>query len=153
MQNWFNNLEERERRMVLIGAAAVLLMILWLIVGPLYGNLSKLETQVERQAIDLDAMREIAAAVGTSPIPGPDTGGSIVLKMQTSAASENLQIDNYQPTGNTTVNASLNDASFNAIIRWLAALDKQYGIHVQNASIRRGNEPGTVDSQLVLVQN
>lgn len=153
MQDWFNSLQERERRMVLIGAAAVSVMILWLVVGPLYGNLGKLETQVERQASDLDAMREIADAVGTRPIPGPDSGSSIVLKMQTSAASENLQIDNYQPNGNASVNASLNDASFNAIIRWLAALDNQYGISVQNASIRRGNEPGTVDSQLVLVQN
>ena len=153
MQDWFSNLQERERRMVLIGAAAVSVMILWLVVGPLYGNLSKLETQVERQATDLDAMREIAARTGIVHGTLDESGGSIVLKMQTSAARQNLQIDNYQPTGNTSVNASLNDASFNAVIRWLAALDNQYGISVQNASIRRGNEPGTVDSQLVLVQN
>lgn len=152
MFEWFDSLQQRERRIVAIGSVIALVMIAWLIVGPLYGNLERLENRVEKQAADLETMRGIASQVGQIP-NRPTTADSMVLIMQNTARARNLQIDNYQPSGTKSINASLDDVSFDAMIEWLGDLDNRYGMRVQNASIRRGSDSGTVNSQLVLIRN
>lgn len=150
---WFNERSESERN-ILLGAAAVLLFgFISIALGPMYKSLQQNERRVARQYVELDQMKTIAGQSGSNPTPGvPSPGGSLVILLQSSARQEGVAIATMQPIGEDSINTRLDDVSFNAMISWLAVLELR-GISVQTASLRVGQESGTVDSSLLLRRN
>lgn len=153
LMQWFNERSESERN-ILLGAAAVLLVLfISMALGPMYRSLQQNERRVARQFVELDQMKTIAGQSSMSPAPGvPAQGGSLVILLQSSARQEGVAIATMQPIGEDSINTRLDDVSFNAMISWLAALESR-GISVQTASLRVGQESGTVDSSLLLRRN
>jgi len=115
-----------------------------------YSSLQQNERRVARQAGDLETMQAIAAQIGPGGVVQPGgQQGSLVILLQDSARREGVAIATMQPIGEQSINTRLDDVSFNAMVRWLAALESQ-GITVQTATLRAGGESGTVDSSLLL---
>ncbi len=154
INQWLTDRTESERRILAAAAGLLLVLLVGLFVRPVYGSLQQNERRVARQYIELDQMKEIARISngGVSTRPDPANTGSLVIVLQESARREGLAIATMQPIGAQSINTRLNDVSFEAMMRWLAALESQ-GVSVQTASIRSGQQDGTVDTSLLLTRN
>ena len=153
LTQWFNERSESERNLLLGAAAVLLVLFVSMALSPMYKSLQQNERRVARQYVELDQMKTIAGQSSTNPTPGvPPPGGSLVILLQSSARQEGVAIATMQPIGEDSINTRLDDVSFNAMISWLALLESR-GISVQTASLRVGQESGTVDSSLLLRRN
>lgn len=150
LSQWFDERSESERVMLLGTAALLLVLVISMALSPMYSSLQQNERRVARQYTELEQMKAIAGQSATNLTPRqPPSGGSLVILLQESARREGVVIATMQPIGENSINTRLDDVSFNAMIRWLASLESQ-GIGVQTASLRIGQENGTVDSSLLL---
>jgi general secretion pathway protein M len=154
INQWLTDRTESERRILAAAAVLLLVLLVGLFIRPVYASLRQNEIRVARQYIDLDQMKEIVrtSSGGVSTRRDPAITGSLVIILQESARREGLSIATMQPIGTQSINTRLNDVSFEAMMRWLAALESQ-GVSVQTASIRSGQQDGTVDTSLLLTRN
>lgn len=153
LTQWFDERSESERNVLIAAAALLLVLFIGMALSPMYKSLQQNERRVARQYAELDKMKTIAGQSATNRSQQSTTAsGSLVILLQSSARQEGVAIATMQPIGDDSINTRLDDVSFNAMIRWLAALESR-GINVQTASLRVGQESGTVDSSLLLRRN
>ncbi|TDJ13374.1 MAG: type II secretion system protein M [Gammaproteobacteria bacterium] len=153
LTQWFDERSESERNVLIAAAALLLVLFIGMALSPMYKSLQQNERRVARQYAELDKMKTIAGQSATNRSQQSTTAsGSLVILLQSSARQEGVAIATMQPIGDDSINTRLDDVSFNAMIRWLAALESR-GINVQTASLRVGQESGTVDSNLLLRRN
>lgn len=153
LSQWFDERSESERNVLIAAAALLMVLFIGMALSPMYKSLQQNERRVARQYAELDQMKTIAGQSTTNRSQqSKNASGSLVILLQSSARQEGVAIATMQPIGEDSINTRLDDVSFNAMIRWLAALESR-GINVQTASLRVGQESGTVDSSLLLRRN
>ena len=151
---WFGSLSPRDQRIVRLGAAAAIVILLVALLLPLQRALSSAQSRVERKQADLAWMRAAAPSV-MSAGPGPGTlatADSLVVLIDQSARESGLgkALAGSQPSGNGAQRVQLNMADFNLLVAWISRLSGQHGVRVDSASISTGSEPGMVTATLVL---
>lgn len=154
---WWNGLEARERRMLIAGGIALAIIlyvfVIWL---PAHRQAEALEERLAQQRTLLAWMKEAAAeaqqlkAAGLSP-QAAAAGQNLFSVVDQSARQAGLAnaVRQVKPEEGK-VRVSLQQASFDAMMRWLATLKTRYAVEASLLSVRGGNVPGTVDAQLVL---
>lgn len=159
MKDWFLGLEPRERTMVAIGGAVVLVALLWgLLINPVFSAAAAAERRVETKRDTLAFLRSAAAELaGATNLPAgrPDLAGqSLVVVIDRSARQAGLgaALTNNQPIGEDGIRVRLESASFEAVARWLAAIDQGSGLAIESASFDRAPEAGRVNASLTLRQ-
>jgi len=159
VKDWYLGLEPRERRMVAIGAVVVLLALVWgLLVNPVYSAAAAAERRIETKRETLAFLRSAAAELaGATHLPAdrPDLAGqSLVVIIDRSARQAGLgaALTNNQPVGEDGIRVRLEGASFEAVARWLAALNQASGLAIESASLDRAPEAGRVNASLTLRQ-
>ena len=156
MKAWFDSLEQRERVTLVIGAIALALALLWiLLIDPLYSSASQRHERLSALRSDLvhaTRLNAEIAALGRVPGSGAAEGRdqSLLIVAERSARAAGLQVDGARPTDDSTVRVRFESASFDALVRWMAALSSRYGVRVDIASIDRNDTPGTVDAQITI---
>ena len=145
------SLSERDRRMLLIGAIAAILLVIVVILR-LDHSVSHLKTQVAQKQADLVWMRNAAPEIAAA---GPMRGGSgesLIVVIDQSARESGLgnSLSGSQPSGTGSLSVQLEKAPFDALIGWLARLSQQNGVQIESATIDTAGQPGTVNASLVL---
>ena len=151
---WFGSLSPRDQRILRLGSAAALVIVLLLLFLPLQRALSGMEDRVEKKQADLNWMRS-AAPSALSAGPGPATlatSESLVVLIDQSARESGLgkALAGSQPSGSGAQRVQLNMADFNLLVAWISRLSGQHGVRVESASISSASEPGMVTATLVL---
>lgn len=159
MKNWFESLEVRERQFIVVGAAVVIIAILYgLIWTPLAGKQEALKTDIEllqRSIVELRPLR-LSAVSGQSTRP---TSTSTSQQSPLIIVDQTLQgrgLDRYrrnsQPTSSNGIRVVFEDVAFDDLMLWLGDLSQQYAMHVENGSISIGSQrtPGRVNATLTL---
>ncbi len=155
MNEWYVRLSERERRMVALGAAAVVAILLIGVFLPLHRNVTRTAERVERKRADLkwieDTAPELAGAGGAARPVAPTSQESLVVVIDRSARESGLAsaLTGTQPSGNGALQVRLEKAPFDAMVAWLARLADQNAIRVESATIDAAG-PGLVNAGLVL---
>jgi general secretion pathway protein M len=154
MREWFDNLSERDRRIVTWGGAAVLVLVLLGIVVPLNRNIAIARERVTRKQGDLQFIQSVAPQLASA---GPASAGaasaeSLVVLVDSSARESGLgkSLTNSQPTGDKALRVRLDRVGFDAMVAWLARLSQQHGVRVESAEIESAGETGLVNAGLVL---
>jgi general secretion pathway protein M len=154
MREWFDNLSERDRRIVTWGGAAVLVLVLLGIVVPLNRNIALARERVTRKQGDLQFIQSVAPQLASA---GPASAGaasaeSLVVLVDSSARESGLgkSLTNSQPTGDKALRVRLDRVGFDAMVAWLARLSQQHGVRVESAEIESAGETGLVNAGLVL---
>jgi general secretion pathway protein M len=151
LKTWYAGLQERERRVVAIGAVALALVIL---VGgvlmPLQSVVSAAVKRADTRREDLAWMRDNAAEVqsgGTALFN--DTGEAPVVVVDRVGREVGLgtALKGTQPSGNG-VRVQLEAAPFDTLIRWLATLDQRYGLAIDSITVDRAARPGIVNANI-----
>jgi len=154
MRAWFENLSERDRRVVTIGGAVVLVLAVLAVILPLNTQISQARKRIITKQGDLAFMQSVApqvAAAGPGAV-GAANAESLVVLIDSSARESGLgkSLSSSQPTGDKGLRIRLDKAPFDALVAWLARLSQQHGVRVESAEIEAAGEVGLVNAGLVL---
>ena len=154
MGAWLQSLSERERRMVIFGGIAAVVLILVGVIFPLEGSVSKAQDRIEHKEQDLAWMKGVAptlAAAGPLAKP-PENQESLIVLIDRSARELGLgsSLTSSEPSGPGGLRVRLEKAPFDILVGWIARLSDQNGIRVESASVDGAGEPGVVNASLVL---
>jgi general secretion pathway protein M len=159
MKDWFLGLEPRERLVVAVGSFVVLALVLWgLAIAPLYNASALTSSRIESKRNTLAFLRGAAAELAAGaqlPASRPDLAGqSLVVIVDRSAREAGLgaSLTRNQPVGDDGIRVRLENASFDALARWLAALNAGSGLSIESASFDRAPDEGRVNASLVFRQ-
>jgi type II secretory pathway component PulM len=147
-------MSERERRMVLIGGVAAVLILLIAVVLPLESSVSSAQQRIDRKRADLVWMQSVAPELaGAGPVTAATTRQESLIVVVDSAARESglgSALSSSEPSGTGGLRVRLEKAPFGLVVGWLARLAEQNGIIVESATIDNAGEPGIVNAGLVL---
>jgi general secretion pathway protein M len=151
LKTWYSGLQERERRIVIIGAAVLAVMILFGgVLLPLRSAVSAAGRRAETRRADLAWMRVNAPEIqsGASSI-AHDTGEAPVVIVDRASREAGLgeALKATQPSNNG-VRVQLEAAPFDTMVTWLATLDKRYGLAIDSITVDRGTKPGLVNANV-----
>jgi general secretion pathway protein M len=150
---YLQRLEPRERRMVVFGAVAAVLLLIIAILLPLQRSVSAVQQRVERKRDDLQWLRsmapQLAGLQGSAP---PPLRESLVVVVDRSARESGLakSLVDSQPSGDGGLNVRLDQTPFDTLIGWLSQLRERYGVRVDSATIDAAKGSGNVTATLVL---
>lgn len=154
VKQWFNGLARRERRFVIVGGVAALVIVLLMAVLPLQHSAAALEQRVATKRADLAWMRSVAPTLaGAGPMSDtPLTAESLVVTVDRTAREANLgeALARSEPAGQGGQRVQLNAARFDVLVAWLARLRQQHGIRVVAATVERTEQPGLVNATVEL---
>jgi type II secretory pathway component PulM len=151
MKAWFLGLKQRERLILIGGAAAALLIVLWQFgFRPLVNGSAELRDAVtDKQRLLVDIGR--AEALGSAEGPSESAASqSLVVLIESTATSHGLALGRSRPDGNDGLNISFQGVSFDALLSWLITLETTHGVRVESASFSSAREQGLVNGQLFL---
>ena len=154
LRTWFNGLAERERRFVLAGAGACLVLLALAAWLPFERRLAQLELRVQTRQADLAWVRSVAPQLGAlrrASTAGADSGGSLVALTDSVARASGIARSlSSQPGGDGTLSVRLEQVAFDALLSWAGELVQHHGVRVISASIDGGASTGLVSATFVL---
>jgi general secretion pathway protein M len=151
----WRELAPRERRLLGWGLAG--LGVLGFVVGiwlPLTRDILHLRDAAPRARDQLIVMR--AQAAQAKQMRGNVTAtrhqGSLTAFVDQSAQAHGLKahVRQLEAEGNNAARLTLDNISFNELARWLAEMQQQSGIRVEQAQLEAQSSPGLVSGRLVL---
>ena len=152
MLAWYNKLSERERRMVLLGGIAAVVLLILAIVLPLSRNISQARQRVTNKQVDLAYIQQATPELRSAGPVSQASGASLVVLIDSSARESGLgkALSSSEPTGDGGLRIRLERAPFDGLVAWLARIGQQHGVRVESAEIEQAGEAGLVNASLVL---
>jgi len=149
-----DTLSERERRMVIIGAVAGVLLLVFGVLLSLDNSVSKAQERVGKKQADLVWMNAVGPELATAgpTVARPSSQESLLVVVDRAARESGLggSLTSSEPQGPGVLRVRLEKAPFDIMIGWLARLADQNGISVDTANIDTAGAPGVVTASLVL---
>jgi general secretion pathway protein M len=152
LRTWYASLQQREQRVVAIGAVILALVILiGGILMPLQSAVSSAAKGTETRREDLAWMRvnapEVRALGGALPA---ETGEAPVVLVDRVGREAGLAsaLRGTQPNTTGGVRVQLEAAPFDALVTWLDALDRRYGLAIESITVDRTPAPGMVNASI-----
>jgi general secretion pathway protein M len=156
MKDWWLGLEARERRLITVGGAAALVLVIYaLILDPLLSGLSHRRQAVAEQRSTLAWMQQAVGQVAQLRSAGPraaNLGGRSLLGLVDGSAREaglGGALKRVKPDGSTGVRVWFEGVRFDDLVGWLGRLEAQQ-VSVRSITLDRPGEPGRVNAQLTL---
>ncbi len=154
MKAWFERLEHRDQIVLSAGALLAALIVAWgFIWTPLRSGASELDDAVAQKQQMLAMIQRAQAVSGPMP-SGVDaaTTQSLVLLVDQTHRVHGLTgtLSRTQPDGTDGIRVTFQAASFDALINWLVALQRSYGVVVESANVSGSRQAGVVSATLVL---
>jgi general secretion pathway protein M len=160
MKDWFDNLDIREKRILIIGVAVLFLALTYLLVWePFIKKTAALEKSNQENAAlvawmeqSAEEAKELQAKLKASGPSSSTQGQSLLGIIDKTAKSGNLgkAVKRVQPDGQSKARVWLENANFNDMIKWLESLQRRQGIHVVTSVVEKLEEDGLVNARLVL---
>jgi general secretion pathway protein M len=152
LEAWFRSLAAREQRMVALGGAAAMLILLiaaWL---PVERRVTRLEQQVQTRQADLAWLRSIAPQLSEMrDRPSGATAESLVVLADRVAHETGIARSlNTQAGGDGTLSVRLEQVAFDSLLSWAGELVQRHGVRIVSASIDSGANSGMVSATIVL---
>ncbi len=158
-RSWFMAREPRERLVLSIGAALVACALVYAILfAPLSSAVASRNKRIDQKRDDLSWMQTVApqvSAYANQPTLRNSSGESMVVLVANSASGGNVSraLTGQTPDGANGVQVRFEGVQFDALVIWLSALQKEYGIRTTSAEINRTPQAGQVNAILSLQRN
>jgi general secretion pathway protein M len=159
MKEWFEQLEERERRLVaLAGVLVIIAVLVLLIIRPISNQTSRGTEMVEDKRALLTELGQVAQRIG--PQGGSRSSGNIananslvvVVDQTTRSAGLATYLKRNQPDGANSIRLRFENAPFDTIVKWLADLQSNSNVTTTSANIDMAAEPGRVNCNFTLAR-
>jgi type II secretory pathway component PulM len=159
LREWLEQLEQRERLLVLTaGALALIALVVLLGVRPILNQSERGQRMVDDKRALLAELQEVAARLGpqrgTTRAPASGDTQSLVLVVDQTTRRTGLAqyLKRNQPDGTDSIRLRFENAPFDTLVSWLDGLQQQ-GMTVTSANIDVANEPGRVNCNLTLARS
>ncbi len=150
----FDALESRERDVVtvlaLVIAAAIFYVAIW---QPVADFSARAEARYARELAVLDYLRTNEAAARDAGRRGGGAAagvGSILTVVADTAAAAGIQLTRYQNETGGGLSIVLQDQNFDAVLRWLADLERD-GRRIRQLSVDAQGNPGRVNARISVI--
>ena len=158
MRAWLENLESRERLLLIAGVALLALLLFYaLVLAPLRSGYHALQESVSDQRATAVWMQESAQAIqrlrSSSGAAPKGLGGRSLLAVTDSTARAGglgTALKRVEPEGGNSVRVWLEGAPFDVLIKWLGTLSTQHGVDADTATLERSEAAGRVNARLTL---
>lgn len=155
---WWQGLAGNERRMLTLGAPIVALLLGWaLLWHPLALKRVQLVQDVQNQSRDLTFVRSGAGEVERLRAAGTRSradrqGRSLLALADATARGAGLDgaLKRVEPAGSRSVRVSFEAANFDALVRWIEELSRNYGVESSDLSADRADGIGLVNARVSL---
>jgi general secretion pathway protein M len=152
----FDTMSDRERRLVQIGGAAAILILIFGVLLPLDSSVTKARARITQKQTDLQWIRNnapVVQALGPAH-QGGNNGESLLVIVDRSVRESGMDksLAGTEPGGPGSISVRLEKAPFDAIIGWVARLSSQNGLSVDGATIDTAGAPGVVNAAIMLRQ-
>jgi len=150
LQDWYRQLAERERRMVLWGGVAAAVLVVVGTTLQLGASVAKAEERVQQRREDLAFI--MAATPRVQALPAARPGESLAIAVDRMAREGGLAdaLAGVEPAANGALRARFTAAPFDSIVLLLARLQTERGVEADTASVTAAAETGLVDATVVL---
>jgi general secretion pathway protein M len=145
MNTWWQQLNLREKKLVLAMASLVIVFIFYSLVWqPLNNNISKTEKKIARQQQLLSWVQENTQRFQQAKSSvGKQATGSLSSIVNRTASSKNISITRMQPQGDN-IQVWIDEISFNELLQWLEQLSTKEGLRVTNIDLSDADQSGIV---------
>jgi len=156
LKAWYASLQERDQRVVAVGAVVLgLIVVIGGILLPLQSGVSRAKQAGETRREDLAWMRanapeirarggEVAAVTGEVPVVVVDRIGREV--------GLGSSLRGTQPNATGGVRVQLESAPFDIMVTWLDTLDRRFGLAIESITVDRTPAPGLVNASISFSQ-
>jgi len=160
MKEWFEQLDARERILVMIaGGLAVVALIVMAGIRPIVTQSARGHERVEDKRELLAELREVATRLGPQrggaaqpDVPSSSQSMVLVIDQTTRGSGLAQNLKRNQPDGTSSIRLRFENAPFDALITWLNDLQDRHGMSVTSANIDVAAEPGRVNCNLTLAR-
>ncbi|HEY7774831.1 MAG TPA: type II secretion system protein M [Marinagarivorans sp.] len=148
-KNWFLQNSPREQLLLAVGAVAVFLTLLYVMV------LKPLATDRDKQLTNNQAVLAQQAEVRrlASIVLGMQQGGTAPRNLaqvtNQSLRNHGLRMEDFQPTGENDVRVRLASVEFNKVMAWLDELENKEGIQIAEVSVTASDVKGMLNNVTV----
>lgn len=150
----FDTMTERERRMVILGAIAAVVILIVGVLLPLNSSVGKAHDRVAKKQADLSWMRavgpELQAAGPVAQRPASQESLLVVVDRAARESGLGSSLTSSEPSGPGRLRVRLEKAPFDVMVGWLGRISDQHGITVESATVDNAGAPGIVNAGLVL---
>jgi general secretion pathway protein M len=158
MKDWFLSLTQRERTMVQVAGSVVFVFILYLLIlEPISSRYEKNKKNVAASLETIEWMRAAAEEVrelrgGRLSATRLQGKQSILSTIDQSARKSGLAsvMKRVQPEGESGVRVWFEDVVFDELIKWLATIDAEHGLLVNEINIEQTESAGLVNVRVFL---
>ena len=155
---WWRNQSERDRRVLLAGAIVVALLLGWSLAwSPLARARARAAAEVATQRANLAWMQQARAELAVLRARGARgqvdrQGKSLLALADVSARGAGLAtaLTRVEPAGPKSVRVSFETANFDALIDWVDALGRDFGVQATDLSADKVEGLGLVNARVVL---
>ena len=155
MKEWFNQLEKREQTILVVGFIVV---VFYLVYGVFYTGLTTdRDKYIKRNAADIKTlgwMNEAVQTIKTSRGVSGAAGSARLRNKSLSQLSElgakraDIRIGRFQPKGEAEAQVWFDDVEFDKLIDYMARLELDYSLYIEDISVNSANAPGMVNARL-----
>lgn len=155
MMEWWQAREPRERLVLLVGLVFVLATAFYgLVWQPLNASYQRQSILRQTQSETLVWMREAAREVkslGGEKARRPSSRRSLLSETERAAASTGMKtyLKQLNPEGRDKLRVTVQDANFDAFVRWLGRLDDA-GVAIGSLTLSRLDQEGKIQARLLL---
>jgi general secretion pathway protein M len=156
LKAWYASLQQRDQRVVAVGAVVLALIIL---VGgillPLQSAVSRAKQASETRRDDLVWMHANASEIRERGGEVPDETGEVPVVLVDRVGREvglGSALRGTQPNATGGVRVQLEAAPFDTVVTWLDTLDRHYGLAIESITVDRTPTPGLVNASISFSQ-
>jgi len=135
--------------MLLVGAAAVGVILLYALLRPLHTQSEALRASVATKQRLLVNLQQLDPSGASAPVRN-NQGQTLVVMIQNTAKEHGVDVTRSRPDGPDGVQITFGNAPFNTLMEWLVALEAQNGVAVESATFTGARQQGVVNGQIVL---
>lgn len=145
MKTWWQQLNIREQRLVVVMSALISIFILYsLIWQPMNESIETSKLKVERQQELLTWVQESAQRYQQAKRNGDRSSGeSLSSIVNRTSRLEKISITRMQPQGDD-LQVWIDEISFNQLLSWLEKLASRDGLQVKNIDLSKADQQGVV---------
>jgi general secretion pathway protein M len=133
-----------------LGGFLLIVLLVTVVLMPLHRFNTDSIAAFQAQQDTLAWMQANRTAIGNASAPTRKPGDSILTLANQSARELGLSFKRYEPSGERGLNLWLEQVPFDQVVKWLAALERDYGVIAVDFSASRRTEAGLVDVRLIL---
>ncbi|HEY9033626.1 MAG TPA: type II secretion system protein M [Pseudomonadales bacterium] len=157
IKEWFNSLPKRDQLMLMIGAAVVLVYLLYVLGWR--GIADYRDSQLQRvQAAQAtvswmkDTVVRIQALKGSGSGNNVHAGKSMAQLAEMAAGRASIRISRFAPSGNNDAQLWFERVEFDKLLDCISRLELEYGIVIDSIAINSANSPGLVNARLKITR-